>query len=462
MKSSLRDWQRKCIEAALARYVVAPHFFCQATPGAGKTWMAAELANCLLRQGRIDLVLCFAPSCQVVEGFRSTFFKVLGRRLDGLIGAVGAACTYQAMDYQDEAFWGLLENYRVLAVFDEIHHCAGHDPVLSNAWGQQIIQKIQDRAAFTLALSGTPWRSDDKGIALARYSTTEGRLICDYRYGLLEAISDNVCRSPRIVLLDNLAVKLTEVSINGNPVRLFPSFNNLLSESPISYEELLRHPEIINHMLDLAVAKLDELRVIKPDAAGLVVATDVKHAHQVALALEAKGETCRIVTNRDKRAQDRISEFRVGDSRWIVAVGMISEGTDIPRLQLCCYLSRIRTELHYRQVLGRVLRRTGVKDDQAWLYVLAESTLEGFSQRVAHDLPEDLAVLNRVYASVEQPETLIEEGSTSCQLGLLSDDRDTQAGHELLLEEPLKAPDTASMYQLSFSQRYHHQLLALF
>ncbi|MED6045532.1 diguanylate cyclase, partial [Pseudomonas aeruginosa] len=130
--------------------------------------MAAELASRLLEQDRIDLVLCFAPSCQVVEGFRSTFSTVLGRRLDGQIGAVGAAYTYQAMEYRDEGFWQLLDDYRVLVVFDEIHHCAGHDPLLSNAWGQQILHRIQDRAAFTLALSGTPWRSDDKAIALAR------------------------------------------------------------------------------------------------------------------------------------------------------------------------------------------------------------------------------------------------------------------------------------------------------
>ena len=64
--------------------------------------MAAELAIRLLEQDRIDLVLCFAPSCQVVEGFRSTFAAVLGRRLDGQIGAVGAAYTYQAMEYRDE------------------------------------------------------------------------------------------------------------------------------------------------------------------------------------------------------------------------------------------------------------------------------------------------------------------------------------------------------------------------
>lgn len=71
-------------------------------------------------------------------------------------------------------------------------------------------------------------------------------------------------------------------------------------------------------------------------------------------------------------------------------------GYGYPRLQVCCYLSRIRTELHYRQVLGRVLRRMGESDDQAWLFMLAEPTLRRFAERIADDLPDDLAVLSRV------------------------------------------------------------------
>jgi hypothetical protein len=151
---------------------------------------------------------------------------------------------------------------------------------------------------------------------------------------------------------------------------------------------------VINPILDLGCSKLNELRQIKPDAAGLVVATDIEHAQQVALALEAMGEECRIVTNKTPDAQQVINAFRSSACRWIVAVGMISEGTDIPRLQVCCYLSRIRTELHYRQVLGRVLRRTGESDDRAWLFMLAEPTLQGFAERIADDLPDDLAVLS--------------------------------------------------------------------
>lgn len=461
MTSSLRVWQRRCIETALEHFISTPHFFCQATPGAGKTRMAAELARRLLGQDKIDLVLCFAPSCQVVDGFRETFAAILGRRLDGLLGSVGAAYTYQAMEYRDEAFWRLLDDYRVFAVFDEIHHCAGHDSLLTNAWGQQILERIQGRAAFTLALSGTPWRSDDRAIALARYSSPEGHLICDYRYGLKEAIANRVCRSPRIILLDNQKVKLTEEQGIETSVRLFPSIAKLLGESPITYEDLLRHDEVIDQLLGLGCEKLDELRRVKPDAAGLVVATDIEHAQQIAQALEARGESCRVVTNRTPNAQQVINAFRLSACNWIVAVGMISEGTDIPRLQVCCYLSRIRTELHYRQVLGRVLRRMGESDDQAWLFMLAEPTLRRFAERVAEDLPDDLAVLSLV----QTPTATF--GATPCGTGTAGDDDGSSASESgqalgvgsagvCLLGDYAAEPS----YQINFSQHYRQLLLA--
>lgn len=466
MRESLRDWQSSCINKALEHFDSTHHFFCQATPGAGKTRMAAELARQLFKQGKIDFVLCFAPSCQVVEGFRSTFSAVLDRRLDGQIGAVGAAFTYQAMEYRDEGFWRLLDDYRVLVVFDEIHHCAGHDPLISNAWGQQILHRIQDRAAFTLALSGTPWRSDDRTIALARYSTPEGHLICDYRYGLKDAIADGVCRAPRIVLLDNQKVKLTEELGADSSVKLFPSIAKLLGESPVTYEELLRHEEVIDQVLDLGCSKLDELRANKPDAAGLVVATDIEHAHQIAQALEARGEAYRIVTNRTPDAQQVINAFRLSACRWIVAVGMISEGTDIPRLQVCCYLSRIRTELHYRQVLGRILRRTGVGDDHAWLFMLAETTLQGFAERISDDLPGDLAVLNAVKVLGHT------QASDTSWIGPVGDVGELQAGDDSrinngagigVLNVNFSGGLTAEpTYQVNFSQHYRQQLLACF
>jgi len=197
-----------------------------------------------------------------------------------------------------------------------------------------------------------------------------------------------------------------------------------------------------------------------------VVATDIEHAQQVALALEARGEGCRIVTNKTLDAQQVINAFRHSACRWIVAVGMISEGTDIPRLQVCCYLSRIRTELHYRQVLGRVIRRTGESDNQAWLFMLAEPTLQGFAERIAEDLPDDLAVLSEVHMPVST------SGSKAGWIGAgdnidgLDDCIGSAAGQAI----EAGATNIISMggfaaeptYQVSFSQHYRQQLLACF
>jgi superfamily II DNA or RNA helicase len=318
---------------------------------------------------------------------------------------------------------------------------------------------MQDRATFTLALSGTPWRSDDRRIALARYSNPEGRLICDYRYGLKEAIADGVCRSPRIVLLDNQMLRLTEDVDNDSTVRTFPSIANLLRESPVSYEDLLCHDDALNQLLNLGRETLDSVRKLKPDAAGLVVATNIEHAHQVALALKSKGESFQVVTTRTPDAQQVINDFKNSDCRWIVAVGMISEGTDIPRLQICCYLSRIRTELHYRQVLGRVLRRMGEIDDQAWLFVLAEPTLKRFSQRIADDLPDDLAVLCALGTPEPDAWSVADDGFFSMQ-----DELDEKCSSASTAAAGLSTNDLAAVtsYQISFSKDYRQQLLAVF
>ena len=216
----------------------------------------------------------------------------------------------------------------------------------------------------------------------------------------------------------------------------------------------------------LGCSKLNELRQIKPDAAGLVVATDIEHAQQIALALEAMGEECRIVTNKTPDAQQVINAFRSSSCRWIVAVGMISEGTDIPRLQVCCYLSRIRTELHYRQVLGRVLRRTGESDAQAWLFMLAEPTLQGFAERIADDLPDDLAVLSDVqmpgFTPGSRPEPMGTlghvEGFDGAGLGGVEPGVRSQPTNIISLGGYAIEP----AYQVSFSQHYRQQLLACF
>ena len=58
----------------------------------------------------------------------------------------------------------------------------------------------------------------------------------------------------------------------------------------------------------------------------------------------------------DKGSSDRISAFSAGTSRWLVAVRMVSEGVDVPRLAVGVYATSASTPLFFAQVIGRFVR----------------------------------------------------------------------------------------------------------
>ncbi|MCC4853882.1 DEAD/DEAH box helicase, partial [Vibrio lentus] len=187
----LRKWQSECSDRALEKYQSnCSHFFCQATPGAGKTVLAANIASRLLQSDMVDLVLCLSPSLTVSDGIKRTFSSRLKCTFNGGMGSVGQSLTYQSIQFLNDEFWQTLRNHRVFVVFDEIHHCSGSEVENANIWGQQVLTKIQGLATFTLALSGTPWRSDSLPIVMGEYSDPDGQLLVDYQYTLKQAIAD--------------------------------------------------------------------------------------------------------------------------------------------------------------------------------------------------------------------------------------------------------------------------------
>ena len=388
----LRTWQAECVELAINKFSSnrRPHFFCQATPGAGKTVMAAEVAKRLFLEGMIDLVLCFSPSLSVAEGMKKTFSWKLECSFNGGLGSLGGSYTYQSIRFLDENFWNTVSKYRVLVVFDEIHHCSFDDEGRSNSWGLEIVSKIQGLARYTLALSGTPWRSDRLPIVMAEYSDPDGMLICDYQYGLQQAVVDKVCRRPKIVLIDN-----EHLSVNaGRDNQHFASILDCLKQSDVSYHSVIHNEDAMNYILNSGCQKLAQIRQESPNAGGLVVAASIKHAKHIQKRLiEHFNQSACIVTYHHDNPLNEIESFRHSNDQWIVSVGMISEGTDIPRLQVCCHMSSVKTELYFRQVLGRILRVNDSPNQEAWLYTFAEESLVKFAERVEEDIPESCTFL---------------------------------------------------------------------
>jgi superfamily II DNA or RNA helicase len=394
----LRAWQSECIESAISKYHSSKHFLALATPGAGKTIMASVLAKKLFDQGKIDLVLCFSPSSMVSYDFSAALSEQFGAHFDGAMGAMGNAYTYQALNNLDDSVWLLFLRYRIFVIFDEIHHCAGASLQNSNTWGARIIEKIKENACYSIALTGTPWRSDALPIALAEYCNESGNIQCDYTYGLKAAIDDNVCRVPQVVALDNDNISLRE----GDEVNLFNSFTDLLSRSQVSYSKIVINESVIEQLIIIANLKLNELRTFNNNAGGLVVASSISHAFQIQQIIhKILGEAAVVVTSDEIEASSMISDYRHGSEKWIISVGMISEGTNIPRLQVCCYLSNVKTEMYYRQVLGRILRFTLTENQEAVFFMPAEPHLLEYAHRVVQDIPEDLAKVKMV--AMDQP-----------------------------------------------------------
>lgn len=385
----LRNWQKDCVELALKKYSASnKHFLCQATPGAGKTIMAASLAKMLFDERMIDRVICFSPSVEVANNIKSTFGKIIGCLFDGSFTAVGVSMTYQSLCSTPQSTWDGLRKYRTFFIFDEIHHCSfSLDKSKINTWGERVVFHLQDIASYTLALSGTPWRSDALPIALVNYSDPEGELICDYQYSLSQAIRDNVCREPKIVLIDSNSIS------DGHEI--YGSIAEFVKQTHSTYQEVLNNNSALRYLLKLAVLKLSEVRISNPTAGGLVVASSVKHAEMISnLLIEDFKQTSTIVTYLHDNSTQKISAFKSSIDEWIVSVGMISEGTDIPRLQVCCHLSSIKTELYFRQVLGRILRAGKAKVENAWLFTFAEIKLVEFAERVNIDIPDSCSYVD--------------------------------------------------------------------
>ncbi len=110
-------------------------------------------------------------------------------------------------------------------------------------------------------------------------------------------------------------------------------------------------------VLRAANTRLSEVREHMPDAAGLVIATDQTSARAYAALLhQIAGRKPVVVLSDDPDASRKIGRFANSDDRWMVAVRMVSEGVDVPRLAVGVYATAVATPLFFAQAVGRFVR----------------------------------------------------------------------------------------------------------
>jgi superfamily II DNA or RNA helicase len=355
----LRAWQR----SALARYLAgAPRdFLAVATPGAGKTAFALRVASELLADRVIDSITVVTPTEHLKHQWSGAAAQV-GLAIDpdfrNSTGGTSSDYTGIAVTYAGVAAHPLLhqartENRRTLVILDEVHHAGD-----ARSWGDAVKEAF-DPAVRRLTLTGTPFRSDDNPIPFVDYlPDAEGALRsrADHSYGYAEALADGVVRPVVFMAYSGLSSWRTSAG---------EEITARLGE-PMTAEQTARAwrtaldpgGEWIPAVLAAADKRLTGHRAGgMPDAGGLVIASDQTTARAYAAILtEVTGTAPVVVLSDEPGASARIARFSDSEDRWMVAVRMVSEGVDVPRLAVGVYATSASTPLFFAQAVGRFVR----------------------------------------------------------------------------------------------------------
>ena len=363
---NLRAWQAEALETYFG--ADGPEgagrgprdFLAAATPGAGKTTFALRLASELLRRGVVERIIVVAPTEHLKTQWADAAARV-GIRLDPRFSNRqrtharqfhGVAVTYAQVAVKASVHRFLTDEKRTLVVLDEVHH--GGDAL---SWGEALREAF-GRATRRLLLSGTPFRSDTAPIPFVEYHPNEKGIRLsrtDYNYGYGRALADGVVRP---VLFLVYAGKMRWRTKTGDELEAHLGQDNTKDVTAQAWRTAL-DPEgdWIPAVLSSADRRLTEVRQDVPDAGGLVIATDQTAARAYAAILHRiTGEAPTVVLSDDKAASGRIEQFANATTRWMVAVRMVSEGVDVPRLAVGVYATSASTPLFFAQAIGRFVR----------------------------------------------------------------------------------------------------------
>ena len=355
---NLRAWQSEALDAY---FTTEPKdFLAAATPGAGKTTFALRLATELLRRRTIDRITVVTPTEHLKTQWADAAHKV-GIRLDPRFSNAhkrhgrqfhGVAVTYAQIAMKAHIHKDLTESARTLVILDEVHH--GGDAL---SWGDAI-RVAFERAERRLSLTGTPFRSDTAPIPFVSYlPDRDGILVSqtDYDYGYGRALQDGVVRP---VMFMVYAGSMRWRTRAGDEMEARLGQDNTKDVTAQAWRAALDPGgDWIPQVMQAANNRLTEVRHSIPDAAGLVIATDQDDARAYAKVLnDLTGEEPTVVLSDESGGGDKINEFSEGTSRWMVAVRMVSEGVDVPRLAVGVYATSAATPLYFAQAIGRFVR----------------------------------------------------------------------------------------------------------
>jgi superfamily II DNA or RNA helicase len=387
----LRAWQQAA--AAAMHEHGGDSFLASATPAAGKTTFGLSIAHRMLSEGRVARVAVVAPTTHICRQWALDAARYgidLEPNRPNAAGPEprdrhGVAVTYATLAAGPRLHRRRCAEASTLLLADEPHHMGEQA-----AWGRSTLAAFES-ARFRLLLSGTPFRSDNTPIPWVEYDA-DGVSRADYAYGYTDALLDGVCRP---VTFHTYGGEMEWMSAGRRRAADFSLALPAAEAARRLRTALDPDGDWVAHVLRDAHAELAGLRAgSHPDAGGLVVAVDKEHAERLAARLaRIAGEPPAIVTSDNPDASERIQRFAAGEGSWLVSVLMVSEGVDVPRLRVGVYATTARTELFFRQVVGRFIRRTPAPREQmSHLFLPSDPALKRLAAQIEEERNHALAL----------------------------------------------------------------------
>jgi superfamily II DNA or RNA helicase len=377
----LRAWQAEALDLYFVRE--PRDFLAAATPGAGKTTFALRLATELIARRIVDRITVVAPTEHLKKQWADAAHRVGIRLNPGFTNGDafggrrfhGIAVTYAQVAMKASLHKEITESARTLVILDEIHH--GGDAL---SWGDAIREAFGP-ATRRLSLTGTPFRSDSAPIPFVTYAPDDAGIrtsVTDYNYGYSRALADGVVRP---VIFMAYAGKMRWRTRMGDEMEARLGEGDTKDVTAQAWRTALDPGgDWIPAVLAAADRRLTEVRSQIPDAGGLIIATDQATARAYATVIQGiTGQEPTVVLSDEKESSDRIETFAQSTSRWMVAVRMVSEGVDVPRLAVGVYATSASTALYFAQAVGRFVR-TRRRGETASIFIPSVPSLLGLAR----------------------------------------------------------------------------------
>jgi superfamily II DNA or RNA helicase len=357
LTDGLWDWQVRAKRQYLQE--MPRDFLLAATPGAGKTRFSLDLARELIEAGEADRLAIVVPTDNLRQQWAD----------QGDAYGLPLVPVQEPEDYDRRGYRGCVLSYqqllgtgadllrrsmraRTLGILDEIHHVGEH-----RGWGTGVRTGFE-RATYRLLLTGTPWRRDNAPIPFVRYDENEVHVDFPYTYG--EAVQDGICRP---IEFHAYAGEATWRDPNLRDPLVTADLSQVTgANTGIALDTVFAENSTwLRTLLPRAGGTLEQLRQLEPGSGGLVVADSRLLANRcVRMLARATGVRPAVALGDDPQARDVIDDFRRGQTPWLVACRMVSEGIDIPRLRVIVYATKERTPLRFQQICGRAVRGNGL------------------------------------------------------------------------------------------------------